>query len=109
SGSDEATGPAVETVFQTISEDRGKAAQQMLAYLNQGGQAEEVLQAARRLVFQKGTDSHDYKFSSAVLEDYRAISPKFRNRYLPSAAELLPGAGDRDNALVERTRAALEA
>ncbi|WP_235934692.1 hypothetical protein [Candidatus Laterigemmans baculatus] len=108
-GAPNEAGPSVETIFQTVSENRGKAAEQMLAYLNQGGQAEEVLQAARRLVFLKGTGSHDYKFSSAVLEDYRAVSPKFRNQYLASAAYLLPGAGDRDNALIARTRAALEA
>lgn len=101
-------GPSVETVFQTVSEDRGKAAGQMLEFLNRGGQAEEMMQAARRLVFLKGTGSHDYKFSSAVLEDYRAISPEFRNQYLASAAFLLPGSGDRNNALIERTRAALD-
>lgn len=108
-GAADEAGPSVNTVFQTVSQDRGKAAEQMLAYLNRGGQAEDMLQAARRLVFQKGTGSHDYKFSSAVLEDYRAVSPEFRNQYLASAAYLLPGAGDDDNALIERTRAALEA
>ena len=34
-----------------------------------------LLDAANRLVFLKGNDSHDYKFSAAVLEDYGSVSP----------------------------------
>jgi hypothetical protein len=63
--------------------------------------------AARRLVFSKGNDSHDYKFSSAVLEDYYHLSPKWRNYYLASAAFHLHGSGDRDNDLIKRARVAL--
>ena len=44
--------------------------------------AESLIAEARRLVFLKGNDSHDYKFSSAVLEDYYALSPDWRDRYL---------------------------
>ncbi len=59
------------------------------------------------LVFLKGDDAHDYKFSSAVLEDYYHVSPRYRDRYLASSLLLLPGASDKDNNLVKRTRAAL--
>ena len=44
--------------------------------------AEEFIDAARVLVFLKGNDAHDYKFSSAVLEDYYHVSPEWRNKYL---------------------------
>lgn len=100
--------PTIDVIFKSVSHDRSRASNEMLRYLNAGGQAEDVLQAARRLVFLKGNDSHDYKFSSAVLEDFRAVSPQFRNQYLASAAFQLPGADDGNNQLVERTRAALE-
>ena len=33
---------------------------------------------ARRLIFTKGTDSHDYKFSSAALEDFYHVSPRWQ-------------------------------
>ncbi|HZZ27241.1 MAG TPA: hypothetical protein VFE46_04470 [Pirellulales bacterium] len=33
------------------------------------------IDAARLLVFLKGNNAHDYKFSSAVLEDYYHVSP----------------------------------
>ncbi len=60
-------------------------------------------------MFLKGDDAHDYKFSSAVLEDYYSASPTWRDRYLASSLLLLPGSSDRDNDLVRRTRAALNA
>ena len=77
-----------------------------LAYLQAGHEAEPLIQAARRLVFLKGDDAHDYKFSSAVLEDYYHASPSFRERYLAASTLLLPAASDRDNNLVKRIRAA---
>ena len=64
---------------------------------------------ARRLIFLKGRDAHDYKFSAAVLEDYQHLSPAVRDRYLASSVFRLRGAGDTDNDLVRRTRAALKA
>ena len=60
-------------------------------YLSRGGDPVELMNAARRLVFLKGTDSHDYKFSSAVLEDYFHISPRFRSQFLAAATFKLRG------------------
>ncbi|MGB7343858.1 MAG: hypothetical protein WBD20_06580 [Pirellulaceae bacterium] len=97
---------AVDELFDTISSDREQAAGAMQAYLDAGGQSESLINAARRLVFLKGNDSHDYKFSSAVLEDFYAVSPQFRNAYLANAAYLLPGSKDHDNGLVDRVREA---
>ena len=67
------------------------------------------MDAARLLIFLKGSNSHDYKFSSAVLEDYRRISPGWRERYLASSMFYLRGAGAKDSGLVQRTRVALKA
>ncbi len=63
--------------------------------------------AAQRLIYLKGTDSHDYKFSSAVLEDYSNLSPKLRDRYLAASVFWLKGSGAPDSGLVARTRAML--
>jgi hypothetical protein len=86
-----------------------RAARKVLAYLSQGGTARELIDAARRLIFLKGRNHHDYKFSSAVLEDYFHVSPDWRDRFLATSVFNLKGTGDRDNELVERTRAALRA
>ena len=98
---------AVEEIFHEASRDRMAAARKTLAYLQGGGAAEELLTAARRLIFLKGTNSHDYKFCSAALEDYSQVSPEWRSRYLATSMFNLRGSGDPDNPLVARTRAAL--
>jgi len=100
-------GPAVESIFAEISRDRMTAATQVLAYLKTSSQPHDFINSARRLVFLKGTNSHDYKFSSAVLEDYQNISAGWRNQFLASSVFNLRGSGDKDNDLVKRTRAAL--
>jgi hypothetical protein len=94
-------------VFATASTDHAGAARKALAYLQGGGNANALMSAARRLVFLKGNDAHDYKYSSAVLEDYHHISPALRDRCLASSLYYLPGADAKDNALVQRIRAAL--
>ena len=98
---------AVAEILADVSTNRTDAAAKALGWLRQTGRAEELMHAARRLVFLKGNDAHDYKFSSAVLEDYYHLSPAWRDRYLASSLFYLPGSGARDNQLVQRIRAAL--
>jgi hypothetical protein len=101
-------GKAVEDVFATVSKDRTAAAQKTLAFLAEHPDgATALMDAARRLIFTKGRDSHDYKFSSAALEDYFLVSPTWRNYYLATSMFNLKGTGDRDNDLINRTKAAL--
>jgi hypothetical protein len=97
---------AVEEIFEG-GRDKMAAARKALAYLQAGHDPETLIHAARRLVFLKGNDAHDYKFSSAVLEDYYHASPSYRERYLAASLLLLPGSSEKDNDLVKRTRAAL--
>jgi hypothetical protein len=101
------TAESVEEIFAEINRNRATAARKALGYLEQGDAA-TLIDAARRLVFLKGDDSHDYKFSSAVLEDYYHISPQWRNTFLAAAVFQLNGSGQADNPLVQRTRAALQ-
>ena len=105
-----AAGPAaIEEIFSDVSHDRMAAAGKVLSYLKENPHPEQLIAAARRLVFLKGRDSHDYKFSSAVLEDYSHVSSPGRDRYLASSVFHLRGSGGPDNDLVERTRQALRA
>jgi hypothetical protein len=94
-------------ILRNISGDPSAASREVLAYLQAGGDAQDLIDAARLMVFFKGDNSHDYKFSSAVLEDYRHVSPAWRDRYLAANVFKLRGSGGRDNPLVARTRAAL--
>ncbi len=101
---------AVEEIFADVSGDKGsklRAAQKILTYLKDNPNPKPLADAARRLIFLKGRDSHDYKFSSAVLEDYEFMAPQWRDRYLAASVFNLKGSGDKDNDLVQRIRAAL--
>jgi len=97
-----------EAVFAHVGKDRPLAAGQALGFLKDTGNAKELIDTARVLVFLKGTDSHDYKFSSAVLEDYYHVSPEWRDRYLAANTYWLRGSSMKDNSLVQRARAALK-
>jgi hypothetical protein len=98
---------SIGEIFRDVSGNRAAAAQKMLAFLEGGRDAHSLIDAARVLVFLKGNNSHDYKFSSAVFQDYYHVSPKWRNRFLASSTFQLRGSGASDNPLVTRIRAAV--
>ncbi len=99
--------PAVEEILANVSSNKMDAAGKVLTYLAEHPDPTELIDAARLLIFLKGTNAHDYKFSSAVLEDHANVSPEWRAPYLAASVFNLRGSSGRDNALVERTRAAL--
>jgi hypothetical protein len=99
---------AVGDVMRTMGSDRTMAARKFLAYRAAGGDATPLMNAARLLVFAKGTDSHDYKFSSAVMEDYANVSPAWRDRYLAAGMFHFRTPAERDSDVLKRTHAALK-
>jgi hypothetical protein len=106
----EHSGPeAVGEIFGNVSNDRMLAARKVLTYVKDHPEPKELIDAARLLVFLKGTNAHDYKFSSAVLEDFNHVSPAWRDRYLATSVFNLRGPIGPDNQLVKRTREALQA
>ncbi len=99
--------PTLEEIFTSISTDKTRASREVLTYLAAGGHPEEFIAAARRMIFLKGRDAHDYKFSSAVLEDAANVSERWRDQFLALSVFNLRGTGDRDNNVLARTRDAL--
>lgn len=101
--------PALDEIFHDVRADNDRAAAGALAFLNEHGAtgAQQFVRTARQLIFQKGRDSHDYKFSSAVLEDYYHLSPSLQNQFLAASVYNLRGSQDADSGLLERTRQAL--
>jgi hypothetical protein len=100
---------SLEEIFSAISHDRPRAAQLLYSYMKAGGDAQQVLTTARREIFLKGKDAHDYKFSSAVLEDFYHVGQPLRNEYLAMSVFNLKGSDDKENGLVQRIREALDA
>jgi len=98
---------AIDEIFAGLDSDRPLAARRTLAYLEAGGDPKAFTDAAQRLIYLKGTDSHDYKYSSAIIEDYGTLSPSVRNRFLAASTFWLKGSNEPDNALIARSRAVL--
>jgi len=99
---------AVDRIFATLGQDPTAAARQTAEFVRNDGDIRQFVDAARLLVFMKGRDTHDYKFSSAVLEDYLRVTPEWRDSYLASSVFNLRSSTASDNPLVQRTRQALQ-
>jgi hypothetical protein len=92
----------VDSIFELLGEDKNAGSAAILRYIDQGNDLAALLRRARELVLLKGTDSHDYKFSSAIFEDYQYCSPQWQKKVLAAAAHLLPHAKQADNGLKSR-------
>jgi len=97
----------VQDAFVLMGKDRMAAASKLYGYLQNKGNPQTMVDHARRLVFLKGSDSHDYKFSSAALEDYRFLTSQWRNRFLASSVFQLRTATEPTRPLVQRIQQAL--
>jgi hypothetical protein len=98
----------VRDVYAELTKDKLSAARTALSVLKGNrNRAKELIDEGRRLIFLKGTDSHDYKFSSAVMEDASFIAPPWRDRFLAASVFWLKGSDAPDAPVVKRTRAAL--
>ncbi|MDB6052665.1 MAG: hypothetical protein JWN25_188 [Verrucomicrobiales bacterium] len=93
-------------ILELINKDKSEAARKLLGFL-QHQAPQPFLHAARRLIFSKGNDAHDYKFSSAMMEDYVFMEKPWANRYMAASVFNLKGAGDKENQLANRIRNAL--
>ncbi len=99
---------AVAEIFSTINADRHKAGSKAMAYLANGGSSDLIFDAARRMIFHKGRDSHDYKYGAALWEEVvLSTEPKWRNPMIAAAMFNLPGAKTADSPLMIRARESL--
>ncbi|MCA9177556.1 MAG: hypothetical protein KDB14_23885 [Planctomycetales bacterium] len=98
---------AIEEILADVTHNKSRAAGKVRGFLESGGDAHTLIQAARRVLFLKGSDAHDYKFASAVLEDYQHVSSPWREQFFATAVFNLKGSGHPDSGLLGRTKAAL--
>jgi len=105
---DSAGDEAVAELFATASTDRDKAAAKAAGYLARGGSPDLVFAAARRMIFHKGRDSHDYKYGAAAWEECRlAADPRWQAPLLAAMMYQLPAAKVPDSPLMEKAREAV--
>jgi hypothetical protein len=99
---------AVVDIFTAINHDRKEAGARAMSYLARGGSADLIFDTARRMIFHKGRDSHDYKYGAAAWEEFLWLSaPKWRGPLVAAAMFNLPGAKTPDSPLMIRAREAL--
>ncbi len=99
---------AVGELFAAISKDRKQAAEKTMSYLARGGSNDLIFAAARRMIFHKGKDSHDYKYGAAAWEECQLASdPKWRPALTAAMMFNLPGAATADSPLMNRAREAI--
>lgn len=98
----------VADLFATIGTDRNQAAAKTVGYLQDGGSADLVFAMARRMIFHKGKDSHDYKYGAAAWEEcLLASDPRWRAPLASAMMAYLPGTNAPDSPLMNRARAAV--
>jgi hypothetical protein len=102
---------AVGDIFATIDksvESKGAAAAKAVGYLNAGGSTDVLFEAARRMIFHKGRDSHDYKYGAAAWEEcVLASDPRWRAPLAAAMMFNLPGSKTPDSPLMNQARAAI--
>lgn len=99
---------AVAEIFEAINRDRKAAAAKTVGFLEGGGSDELLFAMARRLIFHKGRDSHDYKFGAAAWEEcVLASDPRWRAPLAAAMMYNLPGAKTADSPLMNRAREAV--
>ncbi len=99
---------AVVNIFTSINHDRKEAGGKAMSYLARGGSADLIFDTARRMIFHKGKDSHDYKYGAALWEEFLwSTNPKWRGPMVAAAMFNLPGAKTPDSPLMTRARDAL--
>jgi hypothetical protein len=99
---------AIADIFATIGKSRVDAARKTLGYFRNGGNNEAIFAAARRMIFLKGRDSHDYKFGAAAWEEsVLASTPGTRSLLTASMMGHLPPSTAPDSPLMLRSREAV--
>jgi hypothetical protein len=99
---------AVVEPFDAIAKDRGLAARKALGYLKAGGSTDALFAAARRMIFHKGRDSHEYKYGAAVWEEcLLATDPRWQAPLAAASMYYVPGSKSPDSDLMKRARAAV--
>jgi hypothetical protein len=98
---------AAESIFTTVATDRIAAARSAFAYANRHASNPALFSVARRLVFTRATDPHDYKYPAAAFEDIPTVSPAWRPHMLAAAMLHIPSPTVPESPVIQRARDAV--
>lgn len=96
---------AVADIFNTIDTNRQAAASKLLGYARAGGTLAPIFESARKSIFTKGRDSHQYKYGGALWEEcVLASDDRWRAPLAAAAMYYVPGSGAADVPWVAQSR-----
>jgi hypothetical protein len=99
---------ALHSVFAAAHKSRDEAAAKAIGYFKSGGSPEPFFAVARRLIFHKGRDSHDYKYGAAAWEEvHLASDPQWQAPLAAATLAQLPDPERADSPLMNRARHAV--
>ena len=99
----------LDEIFATVSDDRSLATRKVLAYLQAGGNVNELTARARHFVVYNTTGVHDYKFTEALFENAALVRGPLRAAYLASGTRYYNGSKDRQNRVITHALPVLRA
>jgi hypothetical protein len=107
----EAADPVVnlQEVFVSMGDSRIEAVSGALSFLDDGGDAEALIGTIRYYTLDRASNSHDFKYSEAVIKNYRYMRGPWKNRYLATAMLSVNGPHNRHNRIVNEGRELLSA
>ncbi len=98
---------AAESILAQVGTSRNHAACAAFAYAQRHEGKPALLAGARRLVYTKATEAHEYKYPAAAFEDISIVSPTWRPHMLAASTLYLPAAKAPDSALIQRAKEAI--
>ena len=96
---------AVAEIFAEVSADqRLRAARKCLGHLQNGGDADAFIAAARSHLIYNAEEAHDYKFAEAVFDSYSHFADSaWRRHFLSAGLAYFKGSATRPGPVVEET------
>jgi hypothetical protein len=98
---------AAESIFAQTSGDAHETASRALAFAQRHRDHAALFSGARRLVFTKAAEAHEYKYPAAAFEDVPNVSPAWRPHMVAASTLFLPASTAPDSEIIQRAKDAV--
>ena len=99
---------AAELIVNTMATDRTAAARGAFSYATRHANQPALFSAARRLIFTRAVDTHDYKYPAAAFEDIQTVSPAWRPHMLAASMLHIPAVTAPESQVIQRAKEAVK-
>jgi hypothetical protein len=98
---------AAESILTAARTERIEASRRAFVYAQRHANQPALFSAARRLVFTRATDTHDYKYPAAAFEDISIVSPAWRPHMLAASMLHIPDRRMPESPVIQRAKEAV--